>query len=414
MSLNSFKSIWFLITITILILVFLVTLAYNQSWRYHLDVDVWGFYYPRLLNFLQTFSFAGIGENEYFPGAMFFFLVPGFALLFGPSNASTYLTGLIAVNILIVVILLYIYRKHNFFSPFIFLTILLFAGPIFFFRHDLYVSLVVILSLLLWKSRKMNFAALILGIAAGIKIYPLLILPYFLILSFKNYNLRKTVEIFIMFICGAFLIFGTYLFLGSSTRDFLDTIQLNSLKPVHVESVWGSLLTILSKIISGQWALGKGEHGIFGIDPHYIFLPLNFYNYFWLLPLGVFYVSLYKRIGKNGELTIEIVFLIVLLFIIFSKILAGQYFFWFLTLFPLFKYRQKVETRFLISFVIILAIVLLTQYIYPLHYNELLGAFYVSGGQVQYFYALLIRNIFLLILFILVWKMTFYKNHIYE
>src|SRR3990167_10193075 len=279
MFLNSFKSVWFLLAITTLVLFFLVTLAYNQSWRYHLDVDVWGFYYPRLVHFLDNLSFAGIGENEYFPGAMFFFLIPGLALLIDSNNAQTYLAGLITVNILIVILLLYIYRRHNPLSPFIFLAILLFAGPIFFFRHDLYVSLVVILSLLLWKLHKRDFAALILGIAASIKIYPLLILPYLLILSLKNSNIRKTIEILIMFVSGAFLIFGLYLLLGSSLSEILDTIQLNSLKPVHVESLWGNFLTIFSKVVSGEWALGKGEHGIFGIDPRYIYLPLTFFNY---------------------------------------------------------------------------------------------------------------------------------------
>ena len=212
-----------------------------------------------------------------------------------------------------------------------------------------------------------------------------------------------------MFVSGAFLIFGLYLLLGSSLSEILDTIQLNSLKPVHVESLWGSFLTIFSKVVSGEWALGKGEHGIFGIDPRYIYLPLTFFNYFWIVPLSIFYVVLYKKVDKNGELKIEAVFLIVLLFIIFSKILTGQYIFWILTLLPLFRYRQKLKTSFIMAFVVILAIVFLTQYIYPLHYNELLGIFYTSQDQAEYFLILLTRNIFLVTLFLLGWKLAFDK-----
>ena len=340
---------------------------------------------------------------------MFFFLIPGLALLIGSNNAQTFLAGLITVNTLIVILLLYIYPIHNTLSPFIFLAILLFAGPIFFFRHDLYVSLVVILSLLLWKLHKRNLAALVLGMGESMKIYPLLILPYLLILSLKNFNIRKSIEILVMFVSGAFLIFGLYLLLGSSLSEILDTIQLNSLKPVHVESLWGNFLTIFSKVVSGEWALGKGEHGIFGIDPRYIYLPLTFFNYFWIVPLSIFYVVLYKKVDKNGELKIEAVFLIVLLFIIFSKILTGQYIFWILTLLPLFRYRQKLKTSFIMAFVVILAIVFLTQYIYPLHYNELLGIFYTSQDQAEYFLILLTRNIFLVTLFLLGWKLAFDK-----
>jgi len=411
MPLKSCKSLWLLIAITTLVLFFLVKLAYNPSWRYHLDADVKGFYYPHLIHFLQNSSFVGINKNEYFPGAMFFFLIPGLALLLGSNNASTYLAGLIAVNMLIIVILLYIYRKHNHFSPFIFLAILLFSGPIFFFRHDLYVSLVMILSLLLWKLHKRNFAALILGIAATIKIYPFLIFPYFLILSLKNQSPRKSVEIFIWFMSGIFLIFGPYILLGSSTSEILSTINLNSIKPVHIESLWGSFLTIFSKITDGTWALGKGEHGIFGIDPRYIFLPLNFYNYFWIIPLGIFYIFLYKKVSKNGELMVEVVFLIVLLFIIFSKILAGQYIFWILTLFPLISMKDGTERIYISSLVVVFLIVLLTQYVYPLHYTELLNNFYTRGENVMLFYLLVVRNTSLIVLFLLIYRLVFHNNY---
>lgn len=402
-----FKGFFLLATSTVLVISLLLVMAYNQAWQYHLAVDVWGFYFRRANHFLQNLSFANIGINEYFPGAMFFFLIPTFIYFFRENIWQNYLYGLFIINFLLIIFHLYIYRGHSFRSPFIFLMILLFAGPIMLFRHDLYVSLFVLEAILLWNSKKYNLSSFILGIAASIKIYPFLILPYFLIGAFKIGALKKLFKSLTFFLIGVASVFSLYLLLGATLTDLKSTLTINSIKPVHVESLWGSMLTIFSKITVGYWAPGKGANGLFGIHEDFIILPLSFYNYFWVVPLFLFYWYLGQKRDLFKEIRFEIVFLIVLLFEIFSKILTAQYLFWFLTLFPTFSLNFQKKPIYWFWLTIILIIVLLTQIIYPLRYNELLINFYTNQTNARYFYLLLLRNILLLALFISVFKIVF-------
>lgn len=408
------KSYWFIALSFFLIFFWLIYLAYQQPWKYHLEMDVWGFYYPRLLHFLDNLSFAGIGENEYFPGAMFFFLIPGFIFLFSNNTWQIYVIGLFVVNMFLVLLHLYIYRQHNILAPFIFLGILLFAGPIILYRHDLFVSLIVLLSILAWKSERRSLSMFVLGLATSVKIYPLLIFPYFLLIIIKRKSLKEVLKITSFFSFGILSIFGIYLLLGSSTSEVIEPMYVNSIKPVHVESIWGSILTVLNCVGDGYWPVGRGEHGIFGIAQQDIFLPLNFYNYFWIIPLAIFYIFLSTKKTLLKSLNIEVIFLTILLFVIFSKIITPQYLFWFIPLFSLFSWQKERVYSLLGSFVVILAVVLLTQYLYPLHYNELLGIFYTSGAQVHLFYLLLLRNILLVILFILIFRFVFLSHNFFQ
>lgn len=401
------KSFWFLSFSTVLVITLLVFLSLQQAWRYHLEVDIWGFYYPRLTYFLDNFSFANFRGNEYFPGAMFFFLIPGFSLIWG-NSWETYLVGLFIVNIVLIITHLILYRKIGLFAPYIFLSILIFSGPIILYRHDLFVSLFVLLSIILWQVSKKSLAPFLLGIATSIKIFPILILPYFLLLTLKSKNMFESLKVIAYYTAGLLLVFGLYMILGSSITDIIEPMRVNSIKPVHVESLWGSLLTLINFFSNGFWPIGKGEHGIFGIHPNDIFLPLNFYNYFWIIPIAVLYFFLGFKGTFSKALKTETVFLIILLFVIFSKILTPQYLFWLIPLFPLINF-SKTKT-YVLSVIAILIISFLTQYVYPLHYSELLGIFYASGARVDLFIILLLRNVLLIILFILIYRSTLYES----
>lgn len=402
------KSVLVLAIFTFLVISLLVFLAYQTAWRYHLEVDIWGFYYPRFVYFLNNFSFTGFGKNEYFPGAMFFFLIPGLSAFWG-NTWEVYLIGLFIVNIALIMLHIYIYRRNNFIAPFIFLAILLLSGPIILYRHELFISLFVILSFLAWKAERKYLSAFILGLGSSIKIYPLLIFPYFLMLMIKKRKMNEVFRVILFFSFGILSVFGLFVALGATPAEILIPMQVNSIKPVHIESLWGTFLTIVNYLIDGSWLIGKGDHGVFGINPQDIFLPLIFFNYFWLFPLLVFYLFLYKTKAVFSVVKIEIIFLILLLFIIFSKIITPQYIFWFILLFPLFSWTGKRKLILTTSLAIILIIGFLTQYIYPLQYSELLGIFYAYGEKVHLFYLLLARNLLLVVLFTVIFYLIFFK-----
>lgn len=409
---NFLNKISTLIVFSIITMVSLLYLAYQKAWYDHLVVD-FGFYYYVVNIFWHNFSFGIIPENSYFPGSLFLFLIPGTTLLFKSSNSwQLFILAFVITNIFLIFAHLFVYRKSSHSAPFIFLVILLFSGPIILFRHELFPSIVLILSLLLWKARKINLSALTLGLATSIKIFPALIFPYYLILVLKNGEKRRIINVLIFFALGILLTFSVYFILGSPPSEIAKSLNFNTTKPVHIESLWASLLTLKEQLINDVWILGRADQkGIYGLDPSFVTFSIAFFNYFWIIPMSLFYLYIYKKTPKDQELKIEITFLIILLFIIFSKIITPQYLFWFLPLFPLFD-LNKNRKLLISSLITILLIVLFTQYIYPLHYTELLWKFYTNGTDTKYFYILLVRNLLLILLFLLVLKLTFKKSNL--
>lgn len=390
---------------TNLIVFFLLILALSPQWRYHLESDAQGFYYPRYVEFIKNHSFSAISRNEYFPGAMFFFLLPGLAVCYLPNTYETYLTGLFVVNIILIWLHVLVYKKISQTAPYVFLSLLFFSGPLIFYRHDLFVSIFVAISIVIF-SKKPMWATFLLGVATTIKIYPILIAPYYLFVEYRKRKLKTVLYMILSYVLGILLPVVIFYLLSPTIASIVEPLVINSIKPVHIESTWGSLLTLLSLVTNGHWATGLGANGIFGIDPNYMRLPLSFYNYFWVLPMCIFYLFIFKKIKKHIQA--EIVLLIVLLFEIFSKILTGQYLFWFLLILPLIKFKKKRSIIY--TTVLCSSIVLLTQYIYPLHYNELLASFYADGSKPIFYYLLFLRNILLVILFIQIFVYTFKGN----
>lgn len=401
--LNAFiKTPGFIFLFANLIILSLLIVALKPQWRYHLQSDAQGFYYPRYVEFIKNHSFSTIARNEYFPGAMFFFLLPGLVVYYLPKTYETYLTGLFLVNIILIWLHVFVYKKFSRTSPYVFLSILFFSGPLILYRHDLFVSIFIVISILVF-TKKPQWAIFLLGVATTIKIYPILIAPYYLLIEYRKRRLKTVLYMATGYISGILLPVITFYLLSPILASITEPLVINSLKPVHIESTWGSILTLSSLIINGHWATGLGANGIFGVHPNYIYFALGFYNYFWILPMFIFYIFIFKNIKKH--LQAEIVFLIVLLFELFSKILTGQYLFWFLLILPLIKFKNKINVIYMT--ILSSIIVLLTQYIYPLHYNELLASFYTDGSKPIFYYLLFIRNILLVILFIQIFKFTF-------
>lgn len=409
MKLNLSAPILILILWSSIVLMLLIYLGNQKAWQDHLVVD-FGFYYRVAYAFFKNHSFGIIPENAYFPGSLFFFLIPAISFLFTNYSWEDFIQSFIAVNIILIIIHLIIYYKKSITSAYIFLAILAFSGPLILYRHELFSSLILLISLIFLRNNKINSASFFLGFATSIKIFPVLILPYYFILALKNNQRSKIINILTFFIIGVLTTLSVYVLQGSPISEISKSLNFNTTKPVHIESLWASFLTLNGKLINGNWILGKSDqNGIYGIDPNYVTIPIDFFNYAWVLPIAVFYLYILKKSGPNEKVKPEISFLIILLFIIFSKIITPQYLFWFLPLFPLFTVGRNINLLSA-SLVVILLTVMLTQFIYPLHYTDLLFKFYTSGQDSQYFFILFFRNILLILLFFLVFRLTFKKT----
>lgn len=382
-----------LILSLVLVLSIIVLLAYHPAWFLHLHTDI-NVYLARTRYFLNHGDFVGLVGNEYQPGALIFFIAISPFLLINDS-LGFFIIGLFLVNISLIFILAYLYKKYSDIKNiFFFALILFFTGPIALYRFDLYVMTMVITSFYLFGKNSWNFSSAILAYASFIKIFPIIFLPYYLIIASKNNGYKAALKVLSVYFISylAYLSIFSVVF-GMKFSQIISSFDFIANTPVHTESLWGTL-TSLYWMLSGESVKGLGSWGIFGISPNYQIGPLWFYNYFWMLPIFLFYLWLSLR--KNIKFDIKVCITVVLLFLLFSKILHHQYTLWFMLLLPLLNFNLFLkDKRFLVLFFLVLEMTFLNQFVYPLHYSQWVFELYLNGKHSYLFWLITLRNLVL-------------------
>lgn len=387
------------LTVIVFIIIFLQ--ATIPLWQNHLIVDIW-FYFERAEHFFTYRTLSNLVNNEYLPGALFYFFIASPALLI-EKNLETYTWAFFLLGFIFLLAHISVYKKMGgYFGVFLFLLILLFTGPILLFRFELAVSLLVLLSIYFFKRKKISLSSFFLGIATTVKIYPALILPYYLIIFFKNKQYEKLLMVLGYFLLGIGIAGGTYFLIGGSLGELSGSLRFHSLKPLGMESPISSVLLLFYKNYYHQLPKILGAYGVWGIDIDFLPVDLRFFNFFSLVVVFLLYFYIYCSKGLHKKFRTEIVFLIFLVFLFFSKNLNPQYFFWISSLVPILAISKggKKVGEFVFLFTLILIILLLTQFIYPMLYTDLINSF--SKGRVftPVIYLLLLRNFLLLVLLI--------------
>jgi len=390
-------SLYFL---TVIVFTILFLQATIPLWRNHLIIDIW-FYFERAKHFFTYHSLSNLVNNEYLPGALFyFFLASPIFLLEKTLDAYTWTFFLLGFIFLAAHVLLY--RKiSGTIGVLIFLLILLFTGPILLFRFELAVSLLMLLSIYFFKKKKLSWSLFFLGMATTIKIYPVLILPYYLMIFFKKKQKKKILQTLGFFLLGVGIVVGGYFLIGGSLEELSSSFQFHALKPLGLESPLATPLILFFRNNFHRLPNLIGAYGVWGIEIDFLPVDLNFFNFLPLAFVFLFYLFLHFSKILTKEFEIQVVFLIFLIFLIFSKNLNPQYLFWIASLVPLLEINQKKKNNLVLIFVSFLMILLLTQYVYPILYSDLINSFSRNAKTLTpVVYCLFLRNFLLLMLLI--------------
>ena len=381
---------------------FVLLILYSQSliplWKGHLEIDIWDFYETTNV-YLSNGSFKTLKGNEIMPGGLLFFFLP---LIFSSSinNYHTYLGSFILVNLFILALLFLLYKRFgNVFACPIMALILLGLGPILLFRFDLIVCLLVILSIISFKKGQYFLSTLFLGLATGTKLYPIIFLPYYLLVIFlPKYDFKKAFFALTAFLLGFSLPILGFVLLGGSLQKFIYSLTFHSRKPMSVESLWGTIYTGLNLLLFKKPPALFGEYGLWALKPKIFNQSTNFLNWLSLLPVIVLYIYLLLKRQKLKKFRVSTLFLLTLSSLTMAKNLHPQYLIWPLSLFPFLHFKPRNQTSYLMLAAVIFIITLLTQYIYPLSYTSFIQTFYGRGLEKEIFYLLVIRNILLVLL----------------
>lgn len=389
-----------LLFLTVIVFTIIFLQATIPLWRNHLIVDVW-IYFERARHFFTYRTLANMVGNEHLPGALFYFFIPSL-VFFIDKSLDFYIWCFFLLGFIFLSAHIFIYKKiAGFVGVLVFLLTLLLTGPILLFRYELAASLFVLLSIYFFQKKKISWSLLFLGVAVTIKIYPLLILPYYLIIFVKNKQYQKLLNSLCYFLLGVGLITGSYFLIGGSLQELSGSFQFHALKPLGLESPITSVLLLFFKNYYQQLPRLVGAYGVWGINIDWLPIDLNFFNFLPLIVVFLFYLLLYLTKSLGRKFKAPVVFLIFLVFLVFSKNLNPQYLFWAFSLVPILgiKKRKKEKGNFLLILITVLVIVLLTQYIYPILYTDLIKSFSQNNKVFTPVVCLLfLRNFLLLVL----------------
>lgn len=352
-------------------IIYILLQSLDPSFYMHLSTDIFVFH-ARSLYFWEHLSLSGLGHNEYQPGAILFFILLGsFSFLFD-NSFETFKWVLFAANIILIFSTAFLFYKMKKTYGILLLPLLLISlGPILLFRFDLLIIFLLTLFFYLWEEGKFEIAMALLSFSVLVKVYPVIFLPYLLWLTFRKYRLLNSFYLFSIFLSTLILYFLIYtLFLQISFKDTLISYNTHNLKSISTESVWTSLIYFVNIFRGLPFPTMESDFGINAIARNEIFPSINFYNYFWILPLGILNLLYFIRRKTINSLDYKFLILNLLVFLIFSKVLANQYLGWFLFLLPLLSLKELLTKTWIINIFLIILTTLLHTFIYPLHYTD--------------------------------------------
>lgn len=390
------------VLIFLLSLVIIYFLSNIPSFNFHLMVDVTGAFTRYSTNFYDYGSYKNLGFNEYQPTAMLLFAMLSPTINFLSQNPNLYINTLKLINLSLLLTIaattVYITKKTT--SLYLLSIIILISGPIIYFRFETIVCLFTLLSVGFAIKNKKYLSGVSLAIAILTKVYPIVLAPIFAVRQKKK--LLGTGKYIVGGVLGGVTIIFVYsvLLQAGYARVFTD-LKAHTAKPVHAESIWATISTLYYWILKGQNITGESTNGIYAIKREYDLFAPWFYNYAWVFGVSAVYIAiLTKKVTKDIA---RLSYTTILIFVVLAKIITPQYLLWFVTIFPIIKVPtiKKFKIVYYSEIVLIVITGLLTQYIYPLKYTDLLYGFFTNGTHRELFYILTSRNIMLLVLLVL-------------
>jgi uncharacterized membrane protein len=332
---------------------------------------------------------------EYPPFSLFFFLLPR---LF----ASTWLTFAVYFQVEVVIVdiigllLIYSIARRLGRSPYLWLSIytvgILVMGPIVGQQYDIFPAVMSLAAVyFFWRGYHKTAWALV-ALGALTKIYPAVIAPIFLIYYLRNREYRQIWTGVITFAAVILIILLPFLVIAPASLWTL--YSYHGQRGLQLESIYSAFLmagdksAVATGFSYGSWNLtGATADAIAKLSTYItgVFLLISYW----------FMYSLTKK-GRPNILQVGTFSLLaVLVTLITSKVLSPQYIIWLVPLLPLCAGRWRFAIWPIFG-----VIGILTFYIFPVHYNELI---YLESWAVR---VLLIRDALLIVMTVLVgWSM---------
>ncbi len=361
----------------------------------HLSPDI-GVYAQRIVVFFQDGSWERLGANEYQPGALFFFLLPGFLTRYGLGLTQSF----ILVNAVLIALHIAVLRfAGGRYAAWAALPLFLAAGPISMFRFELVVSLVTLLAFVLWRARRSLASGVLLGLATGIKIYPLLLLPVLFRHPSKAFSWRWAATVAAGFVGGVGFLLLAFWLTGGSAEHVEQSVLYHFRKPVSVQSVLAAGATFAAYAVRADGPKHVNAYGIHGLDLSPVARRVVLLGF--LASLVALWVVPWNRKrppGSDGVLRLSAILFSLL---VWSTALQPQYFLWPLACIALLVIVPAPRFWFAVVLGLYVVVLVTEQILYPLNYDAFLDIFSWRGGSRTLFWTFVSGKVVLLALTVL-------------
>jgi len=347
--------------------------ATHGPWNSHLVVDP-VVYWQRATFFLGHGTWAGLGVNEYQPGALWFFAGLG-ALAGGPGDFDPFLRTLMAANVFLLV--LHVALAHWRGPRGAGWVMLLFAaltGPLLLYRFELLVSFLVLSAWLLWERRWLVPAAVLLGVATATKIYPVLLVPLLLMSAWRAGRWREFSGVAAGFAGGGAMVLAALGLAGARWSDVMNALDFHFDKPFGIEGFLGSGIPLVQGLLGLPLRMAP-RNGIYGFESD-LGAPVTFFlEWCWLPAVAAVVWIVWRREDGRNWPPAAAMFVLFGWYVVLGKLMAPQYLWWtvpFLAFVPSGWFRRG---EWLAVAGLTAATLVLGQIVYPVNYSEFLQCF---------------------------------------
>jgi len=295
------------------------------------------------------------------------------------------------------------------FSPvvalFCYLVVIIAIGEISVLRFDFAPAIITMTSLLFLCRRKYEVAWIILAIGVMTKIYPIVLVPIFIIFQLEHARRamnRKDMERVAL---SAAVFMVTILLIAMpavivDAKGFLESFTMQSGRELHIESIYASVLLLLSSMGIGEIAVEYGEMAVEVFSPAAEFFRTVSFPIMAIV-LGIVYFLFYRhqRIKDSCALVsphescfdvLRYGATVIAVFMITNKVFSPQFIIWLCPFVPLVFRRWRIA-----GWTIFVVIAFLTWFVYPKNYSSLVIGNPLTIG------ALVMRNVLMIILIVL-------------
>jgi hypothetical protein len=263
-------------------------------------------------------------------------------------------------------------------------------GPIIDYRLDLAPAALTALAVLAWQRDRPALAAILLAVGTTTKAYPLLLLPPLLYDYWARGQTRRVGYALLGYAVTLVLLLSPALYAG--VANALHSLRFQTNRHLQVESIWATpplLLHLLTgfplEVVGRNRALvvlGPGDAWGGAGTPALALVVVATY-------------ALWRRLYRHGEQVTALLVGTVTLTLaaaVLSKVLSPQFLLWVMPPLVLLPLPRAARWRAILALVLFLATLPLTQWIYPMHYGELVR--YLTPTAVG---ALALRNLLLVV-----------------